>query len=583
MTRIAIVHKEKCKPESSGKFCIKACPVNRTGKECITMGTDNKVIIDESLCIGCNICVKCPVEAISIINLPEELKQKPIHRYGINGFSIYSLPIPVFGKVVGILGVNGIGKSTAIKILAGMLKPNLGEPGKTATHKELIEYFKGTEAQSFFEKVKDKNIKISYKPQQVDLIPQQFKGTVKELLKKVDEKHLLEKTAQQLDITLILNSKIESISGGELQRVAIAATALKKADVYIFDEITSYLDIKQRLNVSRFTRALADEDTSVMIIEHDLIALDYMTDLIHIMYGKEDCYGIVSLPRTTKNGINAYLEGFLKEDNIRFRSSKIEFEIKAKEKEKKKVPLTSWKSMEKKLGNFNLIAEHGEVSKGEAVGVLGENGIGKTTFVKLLAGVIKPDKGNSDTKIKVSYKPQYIDSTSDELVMNIMKDAIKKYDNEIIAPLNIKPLLTKQINQLSGGELQRVAIALSLSKDCNLVLLDEPSAYLDVEQRLKISKVIKNIIEQRNISAIIVDHDLLFLDYLSDRLLVFKGTPAKHGLVKGPFSMEQGMNSLLTLLNLTLRRDGTSHRPRINKVNSVKDREQKSSGKLYYS
>jgi ATP-binding cassette subfamily E protein 1 len=239
--------------------------------------------------------------------------------------------------------------------------------------------------------------------------------------------------------------------------------------------------------------------------------------------------------------------------------------------------------MEKKLGNFNLIAEPGEVSKGEAVGVLGENGIGKTTFVKLLAGVIKPDKGSPDTKVKVSYKPQYIDSTSNELVMNIMKDAIKKYDNEIIVPLTIKPLLTKQINQLSGGELQRVAIALSLSKDCNLVLLDEPSAYLDVEQRLKVSKVIKHIIEQRNISAIIVDHDLLFLDYLSDRLLVFEGTPAKHGLVKGPFSMEQGMNSLLTLLNLTLRRDGTSHRPRINKINSVKDREQKSAGKLYYS
>tara|TARA_Y100000310_G_scaffold148238_1_gene147488 strand:+ start:2353 stop:4104 length:1752 start_codon:yes stop_codon:yes gene_type:complete len=583
MARIAVIHKEKCKPDSSGKFCIKACPVNRTGKECITMGTDGKVVIDEKLCIGCNICVKCPLEAISIINLPEELDKKPIHRFGVNGFSLYSLPVPVFNKVVGVLGVNGIGKSTAIKILAGMLKPNLGEQGKEASYRDLIEYFKGTEAQLFFEKVRDGKIKISYKPQQVDLIPSQFKGKVKELLKKVDEKNKLEEVAKQLDIEPILGSNIGEISGGELQRVAIAAAVLKKANIYIFDEITSYLDIKQRLNVSRFIRELADEDTAVMVIEHDLIALDYMTDLIHIMYGKEDCYGITSLPRTTKNGINAYLEGFLKEENIRFRSYKIMFESKAKERERKYFPLTNWQDIEKKLGSFELKADSGTVNKNEVVGVLGENGIGKTSFIKVLAGVVKPDKGTVDHKIKVSYKPQYIDTDSDELVLNVLKDAIKKYNSEVIAPLNIKPLFNKQINQLSGGELQRVAIALSLSKDCDLVLLDEPSAYLDVEQRLNVSKTIKNIIETRNISAIVVDHDLLFLDYLSDRLLVFNGVPAKQGIVEGPFSMEEGMNSILEILNLSLRRDELSHRPRINKVGSVKDREQKKKGKLYYS
>jgi len=583
MTRIAIVHKDKCKPEKTGKFCIKACPVNRTGKECITIGGDGKIGIDEKLCIGCNICVKCPLEAISIINLPEELDKKPIHRFGANGFSLYSLPVPIFNKVVGILGVNGIGKSTAIKILAGVLKPNLGEEEKEASYKEIIEYFKGTEAQLFFEKVKDGKIKISYKPQQVDLIPKQFKGEVIDLLKKIDEKNKLSDIAKQLEIEPILENNITEISGGELQRVAIAATVLKKANLYIFDEPTSYLDIKQRLNVSRFIRQLINEDTAVMIIEHDLIALDYMTDLVHIMYGKEDCYGIVSLPKTTKNGMNAYLEGFLREDNIRFRPYKIKFEAKAREKGKKHIPLTNWQDIGKKLGSFELIAESGEVSKGETVGVLGENGIGKTTFVKILAGVLKPDKGGVDNKVKVSYKPQYIDLGSEELVMNILKEAIRKYNNEIIGPLNIKPLLNKQVNQLSGGELQKVAIALSLSKDCDLVLLDEPSAYLDVEQRLNVSKVIKNIIEQRGISAIVVDHDLLFLDYLSDRLLVFDGVPAKQGIVEGPFSMEEGMNSILHILNLSLRRDELSHRPRINKVGSVKDREQKKAGKLYYS
>ena len=89
--------------------------------------------------------------------------------------------------VVGIVGVNGIGKSTAIQILAGVLEPNLGKlDNKKTDYKELINYFKGTEAQIFFEKIKDKKIKISYKPQQIDLIPKKVKGKVKELLKKVN-------------------------------------------------------------------------------------------------------------------------------------------------------------------------------------------------------------------------------------------------------------------------------------------------------------------------------------------------------------------------------------------------------------
>jgi len=214
---------------------------------------------------------------------------------------------------------------------------------------------------------------------------------------------------------------------------------------------------------------------------------------------------------------------------------------------------------------------------------LGENGIGKTSFVKILAGAIEPDTGKLDLKVKVSYKPQYLDSNSEELVMVVLSDAIEKYENELIKPLTIKQLFLKKISELSGGELQRVAICLALSRDADLILLDEPSAYLDVEQRLKVSKVISTIVEQRKISALVVDHDLLFLDYLSDRLLVFEGEAAVKGTVSGPYDMEQGMNNLLENLNISMRRDETSYRPRINKLESVKDREQKSKGKYYYA
>jgi ATP-binding cassette subfamily E protein 1 len=584
MARIAVIEKDKCHPRECGDYlCIRVCPINKGGQECIIKGEDKKAAINTELCVGCGICPKrCPFGAIHIINLPEELEKQPIHQYGENGFHLYSLPTPIFGKVVGILGVNGIGKSTAVKILAGVLKPNLAKKEGYASFEELIEYFKGTEAQLFFEKVRDGEIKVAYKPQSVDMIPKKFKGKVIDLLKQADEKNTLQQVAEQLELTEFLDHNITDISGGELQRVAIAATVLKKANVYFFDEPTSYLDIKQRIKVSKFIRSLADDETAVMVVEHDLIILDYMTELLHIMYGKGACYGIVSLPKSTRAGINVYLEGYLREENMMFREKPIKFMAKPPTMTRAANVLTSWQGIKKKLGVFELESEQGELMKNEVSGVLGENGIGKTSFVKILAGVQKQDAGEIKQEVKVSYKPQYLSTESDELVMNVLKNAIKNYEVQLIRPLGLKPLFTKKINELSGGELQKVAVAECLSKDAELYLLDEPSAYLDVEQRLIVSKIIREIVQQKGISALVVDHDLLFVDYLSDRLMVFEGVPAKKGIAKGPFGMERGMNLFLKDLGMTLRRDPESNRPRVNKPGSQKDRQQKKEGKLYY-
>lgn len=583
MTRIAVVEKEKCNPGKCANLCAGLCPVNRTGEECIKIEIGEKAQVDEPLCTGCGICSnRCPFDAIHIINLPEELKQEPIHRYGENGFHLFNLPVPIFGKVVGILGRNGIGKSTAVKILAGLLKPNLGKE-EPAKYEELIKYFKGTEAQSFFEKQKAGEISISYKPQQVDLIPKQWAGTVGELLKKVDETGKIVEVVKKLDLEKVFNHQIKEVSGGELQRVAIAGAVLKKANVYFFDEPTSYLDIKQRIKVSKFLRELATEDAAVLVIEHDLIILDYMTDLVHLMYGKEGCYGIVSQPKTTKAGINTYLSGFLKEENVRFRDKAIKFYGKPDSTSKNKEPITEWKNIKKEFTSFTLHAKEGSIKKNDVIGVLGENGIGKTTFAKILAGVTEADSGDISENITISYKPQYIETSSEELVMNVLKEAVRRYDNQIIQPLNITPLLLKKVCELSGGELQRISVALCLSKEANLYLMDEPSAYLDVEQRLIVSNVIRNIMEQCGTSAMIIDHDLLFIDYLSDELTVFEGIPAKHGEIKGPYSLEEGMNLFLEGLDMTFRRDEESHRPRANKPGSQMDQKQKKENKLYYS
>ena len=584
MTRIAIVDNEKLKDMQQKMYIQGICPVNRTGKECIKIEADGKLSIDEHLCTGCGICPKAAPHSIKIINLPEELKTKPIHRYGENKFVLYSLPTPTFAKVTGILGVNGIGKSTAIKILASVLKPNFGDWKRNETnYDELIDFFKGTEAQGFFEKIKQGEIKVAYKPQQVDLIPKTTKGKVIDLLKKVDEKNELKKITNQLQLNEILNNDITEISGGELQRVAIAATVLKNADLYIFDEPTSYLDIKQRINVSKFVKSLINENTSVLVVEHDLIILDYIADLVHLMYGNEDAYGIVSGVKPVRNGINVYLSGYIKEENVRFRDSTIKFAEKPPVRKKHaKEAITSWLNVEKKLGNFNLKAPKGTIHKNEIIGILGENGIGKTTFVKILANVLKQDKGEISQKVKVSYKPQYLES-SDKLVIDVLNTAFNKYSNQIINPLNLQTLSLNKLNELSGGELQRVAIAHCLQNDADLYLLDEPSAYLDSEQRLILSKVIRDFVELKGVSALIVDHDLLFVDYISDKLIVFEGKPAIEGSMTGPFEMEDGMNKFLKELQITLRRDPETNRPRVNKLDSRLDREQKEKGKYYYA
>ncbi len=588
--RVAVLLRDRCQPRKCNQECIKFCPRVRAGvPETIYMGETGKPVISEELCIGCGICVnKCPFDAIRIIGLPEELEEDLVHHYGENAFRLFRLPVPKKGSATGMLGPNAIGKSTAIRILSGEETPNLGRYEDPPDWGEVVEKFKGSELGDYLRDLNAGKFKTAVKPQYVDQLPKVVTGAVSKLLSSVDERGELDRWVEELDLGQAITRDMSELSGGELQRVAIAATVLKEADVYFFDEPSSYLDIHQRLRVARVIKQIALEKR-VLVVEHDLALLDFLCENLHLLYGEEGAYGVIVPAKGVRHAINVFLDGYLKEENIRIRPSPIEFTEHPPRRGEDMTALSSYPRLVKDLGPFRLEVEAGEINVGEVVGVLGPNATGKTTFVKMLAGVSEADEGVLDEDLKVSYKPQYVKAEDTGTVFEtILTQAPQLYSDaflkaEVTRPLDLDRLKEKRMGRLSGGELQRLAVALALARDAQLYLLDEPSAYLDANQRMVCARVIRRVMEKRGTSALVVDHDVYFIDMIADALMVFGGEPGKAGRAAGPFDLRTGMNRFLKDVDVTFRRDNETHRPRVNKPGSRLDREQRAAGEFYYA
>ena len=584
--RIAVLIEEKCKPKSDAYDYLKKW-AGSCGGECIQM-EDDKFRILESACPPCLIRAKhCPDGAVILINLPTELKTDMIHRYSLNGFRLFRLPTPSKDSVIGILGSNGIGKSTAFNILNGSMIPNLGDfNAQELWWEDAIETLPKGELRDFLISMTDEEIEVALKPQYVDNLPKAIKGKVGMLLQSVNEKDMFEEYVQKLGISHLLERELEHLSGGELQRVAICATLMKDADVYFFDEPSSYLDIHERMRIVRIIQELA-ENSRVIVIEHDLAVLDVLADLVHIVYGKKGAFGIFTPARTTRLAINAYLEGFLSEQNVRIRDKPIKFQKNTYRHSEIGKPVIEWGDLEKTLGKFKLKSGVGKVHESEVVGVVGANGTGKSTMVKILAGEYEYDAGWVTDNATISYKPQHIDFDIECTVEVYLDSEIGtqwrsgEFNVNVIRALGVEDLKAKQVNTLSGGEAQAVSIAICLGKEADLYLLDEPSAHLDANARMEAAKAIRKTMETNNNAAFVIDHDVYFIDIVSDSLLVFEGEGGIHGLAEGPFELRKGMNRFLKDANITFRRDHDSMRPRINKPESRKDREQRASGDHY--
>jgi len=590
MVRVAVLDEDRCRPKRCDRACYRFCPKVRSNVEAIRFEDDRPLVV-EALCVGCGICVKkCPFNALSIVNLPDELEEECSYRFGANAFKLFRLPIPSSGVVLGLLGQNGIGKTTALNILSGETKLNLGKYEEPPDWPEIIQQFRGSILQEYFQRLSDNELTVVHKPQYVDKIPRAVSGEVGELLENVDERGKLGILTEQLQLKTVWDRTLDVLSGGELQRVSIAATICHEADVYLFDEPSSYLDVKQRLQAARAIRSLKKDEKTVVVAEHDLAILDYLSDRICVFYGSPRVYGIVSHVQGVRVGINIYLQGFISDENVRFREAPIIFHVKPPTASHEAgETLLRWDGMKKSFDGFELSVVPGDARQGEVVGILGPNGIGKTTFVRLLAGMEKPDGTRvAQSELAVSYKPQYISveyaGTVGDLLKNVAKEdfASSWYRSEILQPLNVHLILDRNVAELSGGELQKVAIAACLSRKAQLYLLDEPSAYLDVEERLSMARTIRRVVEGRNVTAFVVEHDVVAQDFIGDRLMIFTGEPGVYGAANPPTDLRRGMNNFLKDMGITFRRDPVTKRPRVNKEDSKLDRHQKKIGEYYY-
>ena len=523
-------------------------------------------------------------------------------------------------------------------MLAGRLKPNLGRLKDPPDWHEVMHYYRGSDLQSYLTRLLQDEMTVASKVQLDTDFARLLKGRqVGEFLRERDQRGVWEELSTRLELDHLLEREIPALSGGELQRFAIACTAVREADVYLFDEPSSFLDCRQRMTATDVIRELVDDADAdaeggdprrrsryVVVVEHDLAVLDAMSDYVCCLYGEAGAYGVVTKIASVRNGINNFLAGYIPAENMRFRAEALDFKVSGTEAAdmmaheggagKSALGTVNYpartlvRTSEDRKQSFTLHIEPGGFNGAEMIGMLGENGCGKTTFMALLAGKLTdanvgtaggdsgaPTDGeapdHSLAGLGVSYKLQHyapglrkFPGTVQELLEKKIQSVIadRLFRLLVMKPLALDALEKLRVKDLSGGELQRVAITICLGTRANIYLLDESSAGLDCEQRIVASKVMRRwIVNHMRKTAFVIEHDFLMASACSDRCIVYCGTPGVECTARSPIGLVDGFNTFLKQLDVTFRRDPANCRPRVNKKGSAKDREQKAAGMHY--
>lgn len=558
-------------------IAVKYDPLNRSGGEGFHVNQDGELKIEEEKVMKSHRIIQDKIDndSIRIVELPSESGQL-MHQYGRNEFRIYNLPKPVEGDVIGLLGKNGIGKTTALEILSGELLPNLGMHEDPPNLQDVVGSLSESVLVEHLRKAQDDNISVSRKPQ----IASDY--TMDKVVSDVLNISSDDDMAKNLSIDGLLNKRLSSLSGGELQRVLICNALNVEADVYIFDEPSSFLDVGQRVDTSEVISNNVEEDSTTFVVDHDLTFLESLCDKVHILYGETNNYGVVSNPSSTRNGINDYVKGYVSGDDVKIRSEQFKFEIRSSEDKQLEDNRISYPDFDVTLGDFDLSVSGGDIMESQVVGILGENGLGKTTYAKALAGQFDTIE---DFDFRVSYKPQYLEATNENISPDTYVSQISNIDRSTMKDmnrrLNIDNLMNQKLGNMSGGELQKLSVSICLSRQADVYLLDEPSAYLDVETRNKMAQLLKTHSNKTSDPILVIDHDIFFISTVSDDVVVFSGVPGDHGEATPVIDLKEGMNTFLSEMDITLRKDRDTKRPKFNSKGSQLDRKQRKSGEFY--
>jgi len=614
--RIVIINSEKIKPNSEAFHYFRK-NAGGCGKPCIEIGKDKKVAVSESACPVCvNRCKQCPGDAVSVVKLPTNLTANTTHRYGPNSFKLHGLPVPRPGHVVGLLGSNGIGKSTCLGILSGKIKPNFGNLENPPEWSSITNHYRGSDLQNYFQALTEDRMKVAIKPQLETGLVRRFQGrAVGALLKERNERGRMEEYIRELELEHLLDRNVEELSGGELQRFAIACVLCRDVQVYMFDEASSFLDIKQRLKVTKLIRDLVENSPEkyVIVVEHDIAILDAMSDYVQCLYGSPGAYGVCTRRIRVRNGINQYLAGYFPAENMRFRDHELTLRVTQADllpemtemDDKSKFgsfeyPATTY-TRGRRDGNssgsspkpFTLHIEAGSLREGECVALMGENGTGKSTYMEMLAGRLEDQAANHPdlTSCGVAYKrqglhpalrrfPGTVHCLLEKRINASLSDRLFRL--LVLKPLKMDQLRDLPVSSLSGGEMQRLAITLCLGKTAQFYLFDEPSAGLDCEQRVVAAKVMKRwVVNHLGKTLLLVEHDFVMASAMADRIVVYEGSPGVSCTARSAVGVVEGFNRFLRSMDVTFRREPPSFRPRVNKKGSRIDKEQRARNEYY--
>jgi len=484
------------------------------------------------------------------------------------------------GAKIGVVGPNGAGKSSILKIMAGLDQPSNGEAflDPEATVGILLQEPPLNEEKTVKENVEEGMGEIKVKLDRFNEIAEKLAtdysdelmeemGKLQEDLDNADAWDLDSQLEQAMDALRCPpgDSPVTHLSGGERRRVALCKLLLSKPDLLLLDEPTNHLDAESVLWLEQF---LASYPGAVLAVTHDRYFLDHVAEWIcevdrgklHPYQGNYSTYLEKKAERLEVQGKkDQKLQKRLKEELAWVRSGAKARQTKNKARlaryeemaaEAEKTRKLDFEEIQiptpPRLGNVVVEVEHldkgfdGRVlikdlsftlPRNGIVGVIGPNGVGKTTLFKTIVGLEEPDSGT--VKIGETVKLSYVDQNRanidpNKTVWEVVSDGLDYIEvgqNEMpsrayVSAFGFKgPDQQKPAGVLSGGERNRLNLALTLKEGGNLILLDEPTNDLDVETLGSL----ENALEKFPGCAVVISHDRWFLDRTCTHILAWEG------------------------------------------------------------